>query len=171
LITGRAYPSDENDLLKNVQHDLYSRHVSELFDAARKAMVWADDVLGADLLVAKKARAVERFDHRVLQDAHDIMAAAFRHGYDDGGQHLLLEGERDLRERYRLAWLAWFAAELETLAKSPRFVRSVVQTVLLANTELGYAAERDVCDLLITRFGMENWGFADGYVKVYRVRS
>ena len=28
----RAYPSDNNDLLKNVQHDLYSRNVFALFD-------------------------------------------------------------------------------------------------------------------------------------------
>jgi len=171
MIIARAYPSDDNDLLKNMQHGLYSRHVCELFNAARRAMVWADAILGADLLVAEKARAVERFDHRVLQDAHDIMAAAFRHKCDDGGQHCLLEGECDVAERYRPMWIAWFTAELETLAKSPRFVRSVVQTVLLANTELGYAAERDVCDLLITHFGMNDWGYADGYVKVYRVRA
>lgn len=171
MIIGRAYPSDDNDLLQNVQHDLYSRHVFELFDAARKAMIWAADVLNADLLVAERARTVERFDHRVLQDAHDIMAAAFRRKCDLGDWNRLLEGERDLGEHYRLAWLGWFTAELETLAKSPRLVRSVVQTVLLADTELGYAAERDVCDLLITRFGMEDWGFADGYVKSYRLRA
>lgn len=162
MIIGRAYPSDDNELLQNAQHDLYSRHVFELFDAARKAMVWAADVLSADLLVAEEARTAERFDHRVLQDAHDIMAAAFRHKCDLGDRNHLLEGERDLGEHYRLAWPRWFTAELKTLAKSLRFVQSVLQTVLLANTELGYAAERDVCDLLITRFGMEDWGFSDG---------
>ena len=171
MIVGCAYPSDDNDLLQSVQHDLYGRSVAELFDAARKAIVWADEVLGANLLIAEKARRVEGFDHRVLQDAHDIMAAAFRHEYDDGGQHRLLEGERDLCERYRSEWATWFADELETLAKSPRFVRSVVQSVLLENTELGYAAERELCNVLITRFGMDNWGSADGYVKVYRVRA
>jgi hypothetical protein len=171
LIISRAYPSDDNDLLQNVQHALYSRHVFELFDAARQAMVWAADVLNADLLVAEKARTVERFDHRVLQDAHDIMAASFRHKCDVGERYRLPEGERDLREHYRLTWHTWFTAELETLAKSPNFVRSVVQTVLLTNTELGYAAERDVCALLIARFGMDDWGFADGYVKAYRLRA
>lgn len=171
MIIASAYPSDDNELLKNVQHGLYSRHVSELFNATRKALVWADDALCTDLLVAAKARAVEGFDHRVLQDAHDIMAAAFRHKCDDGAQHCLVERERDLGERYRLAWPMWFAAELEALVKSPRFVRSVVQAVLLANGELGYTAERDLCGLLITHFAMDEWGFVDGYVKVYRVRT
>jgi len=171
LIVSTSYPSDDNDQLKDVQHELYWQLVPRLFAVARAELLRADEILDAKVLIAEKARAIERLDHRVLQDAHDIMAAAFRYGHDDGGQLRLLETEADRAERYRAAWLEWFETELEALAKMPRFVRSTVQAVVLANTELGYAAERDVGELLVSRYGFQQWGSADGYAKRYRQRS
>lgn len=170
MIICSAYPSDDNDQLKDVQHELYWQLVPQLFATARAELLRADEILDTKVLIAEKARAIKHLDHRVLQDAHDIMAAAFRHGHDDGGQLRLLETEAERNERYRAAWLEWFETELAALAKIPRFVKSTVQAVVLANTELGYTAERDVGELLVSRYGFEHWGFADGYAKRYRQR-
>ncbi len=171
MIICSAYPSDDNSYLKEVQHKLYLQLVQQLFAAARAELIRADEILDTKVLIAANVRAITSIDHRVLQDAHDIMAAAFRHSCDDGGQLRLLETEADRAERYRTAWLEWFETELEALAKMPRFVRSTVQAVVLANTELGYAAERDVGELLVARYGFQQWGSADGYAKRYRQRS
>lgn len=170
MIVGTSYPSDDNNQLKDVQHELYWRLVPRLFAAARAELLRAEEILETQVVIAEKARAIESVDHRVLQDAHDIMAAAFRHGHDDGSQLRLLETEAERGERYRAAWLEWFETELAALAKIPRFVRSTVQAVVLANTELGFSAERDIGELLVSRYELQHWGFADGYAKRYRQR-
>lgn len=170
MIVGTIYPGDRNGVLKAVQYELYWDHVAQLFGVARAALIQADELLGTDLLIAQKARATEIFGHRVLQDAHDIMAAAFRYNHDGCGQLSLLDSGQEHEVRYREAWQEWFAAELRVLASSPKFVRSVVQAVLLANTELGYAAERAACSHLVVRYGVADWGFAAGYAKTYGAR-
>lgn len=170
MIVGTSYPSDDNDQLKDAQRELYWQLVPRLFAAARAELLRAEEILDTKVVIAEKARAIENVDHRVLQDAHDIMAAAFRHGHDDGSQLRLLETEAERGERYRAAWLEWFETELAALAKIPRFVRSTVQAVVLANTELGFAAERDIGELLVSRYELQHWGFADGYAKRYRQR-
>ncbi|MDD2725633.1 MAG: hypothetical protein PHH59_16660 [Methylovulum sp.] len=65
----------------------------------------------------------ERFDHRVLQDVHDIIAATYRYRFDDGLQGDLFESDDDLRKRYLVGWAQWFFADLETLVNYPDFVR------------------------------------------------
>jgi hypothetical protein len=157
MIICDAYPSDDNGLLKTVQHDAYPRSVAQLYETAREALLWADKVLETRLLIAEKARDTTRFDHRVLQDAHDILAAAFRHSCDDGGQLRLLESEAERANRYRSTWLEWLQDQLTDLSKNPQFVRSTVQAVVLANSELGYEAERVVCQLLVVRYGLDHW--------------
>lgn len=170
MIVGTSYPSDDNEQLKHVQHEMYWQLVPQLFATARAELLRADEILDTKVLIAEKVRSIKHLDHRVLQDAHDIMAAAFRYRYDDGGQLNLLETDAERDERYRAVWLEWFETELAALAKIPRFVRSTVQAVVLANTELGYVAERDVGELLVSRYGLEQWGFADGYAKRYHPR-
>jgi hypothetical protein len=170
LIISRCFPSDDNDLLKDVQHDLYLESVDRLFDAARKALVRADEILGTQLLIVEQAKAIDRFDHRVLQGAHDILAATYRHRDDDGGQLRLLEPPEVLRSRYSMAWQQWLNAQLDELAKLHGFVRSTVQAVLLANTELGYVAERELCALLVSRYDLSSWEGPGGYAAVYATR-
>ncbi len=167
MIICRTYSSDDNELLKYAQHDSYMQNVGALFHGARTALVYAEAVLGTDLLIVEKAKAIDQLDHRVLQDPHDIIAAAYRHLHDDGGQYRLLHRNHDLRSRYNADWNEWFSAEIQALVKHVRFVRSVVESFVFTNSPLGPVAEHSVCDVLMTRYGMEDWGFADGYVKTY----
>lgn len=171
MIIARCFLNDDNDLLKDVQHHLYRESVYRLFDAARRALVRADEVLGTKLLIAEQAAAVDRFDHRVLQAAHDIMAATYRHSQCDGGQLQLLETQEVQRTCYSVAWTQWLKAQLDELAQSPGFVRSTVQAVLFANTELGYLAERELGCLLVTRYDLRSWEEPGGYASVYATRN
>lgn len=158
-------------MLKDVQHDMYMRNVGAMFQTARRALAHADAVLGAGLLITEKAKSVESFDHRVLQDPHDIIAAAYRHEYDDGGQ-LQLWPKSEQRSRYITGWSNWFQDQLVVLVEYPQFVRAVVEAVLFSNSTMGYIAEHNACDVLITHYSMEDWAFSDGYVKTYaRVRT
>lgn len=165
MIVFDVFKGDSNDLLKEVQHELYWKNVVAIYNAARSMLILADDILDTRLPIVEKARVIDRFDHRVLQDAHDIMAASYRHCCDDGKQQELFHP--DMRERYRSKWCSWFKHELEVLVKYPRFVRSVIDCVVYSNSPIGYTAEHSVCEILISHYFMESWGFPDGYIRTY----
>lgn len=167
MIISDVFPGDNNTTLKRVQHDLYPQSVVAIFEAALRTMVLADAVLMTNLELVTKAKAIERFDHRVLQDAHDILAARFRHLHDDGGQIDLLD-PADPNVMYIQAWSDWRASQLKELATYPDFVRSAVEAVVFANTEFGYIAEQQLCNTLITHVVMEDWAPSARYVSQYR---
>jgi len=167
MIICKVYPSDDNKTLKRIQNDHYSSYVSELFSAAKKKFIQADAILNANLKITASAKIIEHFDHRVLQDAHDIIAATYRYRFDDGSQRDLFESDDELRNRYLEGWAEWFFAELETLVNHPDFVRSVVECVVFANSQPGRIAENMLCSVLITHYGLEDWSNADGYVATY----
>ena len=167
MIVSEVFLGDNNTALKWVQHDLYPRSVAVIFEVARRTMVLADAVLLANLELVAKAKAIERFDHRVLQDAHDILAARFRHLHDDGGQIDLLD-PAEPNVLYGQAWSGWLASKLQEFAQYPVFVRSTVEAVVFANTEFGYIAEQQLCNELITHVVMEDWAPSAWYVGQYR---
>lgn len=169
MIVSSMYPGDENYHLKNVQHDLYNRHVVAIFDAARLALCVANNLLGTKLLIAEKAGCIEYIDHRSLQAAHDIMAAAYRYRHDDGGQ-LLLWDDQGQYTRYASAWADWFRRQLDELAKYPDFVRPTVEAVLFKNSPMGYFAEDALSDMLIGHYDMDKWSPSGPYVKHFRHR-
>ena len=168
MIVCCEYENDDNELIKDVQHDEYMRSVGRIFQAARSALSKADAILGTNLLVVEKARSIDRFDHRVLQSSHDIMAAAFRYFHDDGGQLGLFEKAGTQRSSYRQKWTAWLSDQLVELVEYPQFVRSVVECVLFSNTEMGYMAERRVGNVLLSHYSAGDWASEDGFLKIYQ---
>lgn len=165
MIVCRVYESDNNELLKRTQHDEYMHIVGRIFHSARSTLVKADATLETNLLIAERARSVDGFDHRVLQDAHDIMAAAFRHLHDDGGQLGLFENAETQCTSYLTKWTAWLDNQLVELVQCPQFVRSAVECVLFSNAEMGYMAENRLCDFLLTYYGAGDWAYRNGYLK------
>jgi hypothetical protein len=157
MIVCQVFKDDCNDVLKDVQHEEYGRSIRDIFDAARSALVCADAIIGSDLLIVEKVRGVSAFDHRVLQDSHDIIAAAFRYQCDDGGQLSLFENADSQRLTYRARWVQWLSEQLQDLVKSPQFVRSVVECVLFSSTAIGYMAEKRLGDVLLTHYAIPGW--------------
>jgi hypothetical protein len=168
MIINEAFEGDLNKLLKNIQHDEYGRSVGRIFEAARSELIHAAAVLDAKLPLVDNARAVKNFDHRVLQDAHDIIAAAYRYRHDDSGQLELLEIYDLQPNRYLRHWTSWLGEQLKDLVRYPQFVRPTVESVLFANTDGGYMAENRLCDTLLTHYSAGDWMKRDGYLKVYK---
>jgi len=168
MIIANAYKSDNNNLLKDAQHDLYGRHVSKIFEAAKFKLIQADSILNANFLITKKARDIDSFDHRILQNAHDIIAAAYRYRYDDGGQLNLFRRDITIQDYYKIEWARWFDKELDSLLGYSLFVRAVVECVIYPNSNLGHAAEHSICYILISHYNIEDWGYPDSYVKIYK---
>lgn len=167
MIVGHAFYYDNNELLKSVQHDEYFTNVAKIFTAARRELERANEILTADLLIVEKVREVNTIDHRTLQDAHDILAATYRYHHDDGGQRTLLDPIIDDRTKYSTEWNLWFSKQIKILSKNPNFVRSSVESVVFANSHLGYMAERTLCQYLIFNYHMSSWACPNGYCKAY----
>ena len=88
------------------------------------------------------------FDHRTLQDTHDTIAAWFRFARDDGGQMRLGELDQDYETRLATEWNEFLLAEVAALARIDEFARAVLMATVFANRERGYAAEKELREIL-----------------------
>ncbi|CAM5195708.1 hypothetical protein [Alishewanella longhuensis] len=168
MIVGYVFENDINDLLKGIQHDSYPQSVTKIFLSCRRAMSKAEAILGIFIDDVEKARDIVNFDHRVLQDAHDIIAAAYRYKFDDGGQLKLGESIEEQSHRYLSGWGNWLEQELDELTGYRRFAHSVIESVIYKNTDKGYKAEHSIADILLTHYSAEDWMPPDsGYLKAY----
>lgn len=168
MIIAEVFEGDQNRVLKNVQHDEYGHSIWRMFESARSEFIHADAVLVTRLPIVEQARAVKSFDHRVLQDAHDIIAAAYRFRHDDSCQLQLLESPDLQPIRYLRHWSNWLGGQLQELVRRPLFVRATVESVVFANTDIGYKAENRLCDTLLIHFSAGDWMSSDKYLKTYK---
>ena len=90
MIVGNSFKGDDNDTLKSVQHDLYWGLLPSLLEHALQKYREASEILGVRAELAGKITAISSFDHRVLQAAHDIIAAYYRFKYPDKEGQLIL---------------------------------------------------------------------------------
>ena len=141
MIVIDEYTGDCNKHLKDVQHEMYGASVWKIFEMARKQTLFADALLMTNLASATKLREIRAFDHRVLQDAHDLLAAGFRRTHDDGGQFGIFDAT-DQDVRYIRQWNDWLQAQLVEIGRYPSIVREITTAVLYANTDAGYEAEQ-----------------------------
>src|SRR4051812_9448622 len=90
---GAVFPGDSNKLLQNVQFQLYGEMLLRLFSQPRDRYLDACRLIQIENDLASRLRSMKGFDHRTLQDIHDLIAAWFRFSQDNGGQLLLGETE------------------------------------------------------------------------------
>lgn len=92
-------------------------------------------------------------DHRIIQDAHDILAAAWR--YETFGWQLELFSP--VREVRMCDWLWWLEKEIISWHQQPALIASVMTVLSHANTNLGYEAQDRLSVLLRERFWKVPW--------------
>ena len=79
MIVGNSFENDNNEVLKYVQVKSYGQSLSLIFDVVKKQYITADSILQANHPNIPLLNKINSFDHRVLQAAHDNIAAAFRY--------------------------------------------------------------------------------------------
>jgi len=99
---------------------------------------------------------IERVDHRTLQDAHDILAAAWR------WQFLLRESELFQKAAHgdldvERAWLSWLSDEVDGWIDAPEVIRLIQIILSNQNEPTGYAAETMLSLGLLERFAEAKW--------------
>jgi hypothetical protein len=171
MTVGDEFPGDDNEGLKRIQHDLYfsSSGVTLLCRAADRRYASAIRLLSvsSDLWEAMKqhnekyysgcefsvieGQVIQRFDHRVLQSAYDMIAAAFRFRNKDLWAPLFADLE-DTKAVMMKAWLAFWPSEVRRLAENDEITKAILTAVAFQNGERGYAAEKELGVLLRSEY-------------------
>jgi hypothetical protein len=112
----------------------------------------ACSLVQTDTDLAIRLQSMDGFDHRTLQDIHDLIAAWFRFSQDDGGQLRLGESDEMYTDRLAAEWRAFFEGEVNRLSADDEFARAVLVAAAFGNTERGYAAEAQLREILKERY-------------------
>lgn len=151
---GSCFVGDTNKTLMDVQHDMYGQTLWHLFESARRRYLSSAGLLNVTSDLTKLLRSVQSFDHRVLQSAHDKIAAYYRFVCADPGQPRLTESVEDYATRLRQEWGNFYPHEFDELIQIDDVVLAILHAVAYASTEQGFAAEKDLDALLDARYRM-----------------
>ena len=162
MIVGKVYSGDNNETLKWVQHDLYSQIMPEIFRRPKERFVKAARLVEYQQPLIDILKNITSFDHRVLQNAHDIVAARYRYLHDDFGQ-MLLFCNLSQEDRYRRNWSQWFHKEIKVLTDYNNFTRAAVKAVAFENSKMGYAAKDNLENFLASYYSMGDWAYHEFY--------
>ena len=138
---GTEFAGDSNQTLKDVQFRLYAEMLVRLFSRPRDRYLDACRLVQVETEMAVRARAMDGFDHRTLQDAHDLIAAWYRFSRDDGGQLRLGESQDDYEKRLAQDWREFFEQEVAHLTRSDEFTRDILSAAVFGNTDQDDAAQ------------------------------
>lgn len=153
MIVAPLFPDDVNRELMAAQHDVYRGIGVTLYDSARDLYLRSARIVGLQTELTQKVAAYYAgIDHRVLQDAYDIIAARFRHIRPDLLQPELALDSSGHKARLEREWRAFYRAEVERLVEEPCVCQAVVTAVAYTNSEPGYRAEEELCSFLRFRY-------------------
>ncbi len=152
------FQGDDNKLVMDIQHNAYSQLVGMIFHHAAMRFVQAAELVEFRNPLVVKLESIKVFDHRVLQNAHDYIAAWFRYSVPDASQ-LPLFGEAgiDSKDFIERRWIDFFKSEIDSLVRESAFVRAVIKAVVHANKDEGRVAERTITKLLTFRYSGREW--------------
>jgi hypothetical protein len=124
--------------LAGQQHDCYGRALGVIASECLRQIQSGRPLL-RDPAAETRARG---FDHRTLQVAHDILAAAWRHAVSASPT-----GEKSME-----SWLGWLALEVQSWTQQPRLIFACSNILDFQNSDEGYSAEDQLRICLLERF-------------------
>lgn len=151
---GTEFPGDTNEVLKDVQFRLYGEMLVRLYNRPRDRYLDACRLLQIETDLATRLRSMDGFDHRTLQDIHDLIAAWFRFSRDDRGQLRLGETEEAFRDRLAAEWRTFFEEEAGRLSTDDEIARAVLTAAAFGNAGRGYAAKAQLHEILKDRYSI-----------------
>ena len=151
MIVAPFFKGDMDMEVASKQHDVYGQ---ALWIIVRKCNLYAEFARRLlDDADHSEWGTVESFDHRTLQGAHDLLAAAWRCRYDFRQLELPFVNKNSLDEVQEL-WLDWLRNEIAGWFDYPKRVRWVQLILTNQNKPPGYVAEAQLALNIINWF----WG-------------
>ena len=154
MIVGTLFVGDNDSEVALKQHDVYFEALGIIVSTcnrfARFAIVMLDDT------EHESWGQVESFDHRTLQGAHDLLAAAWR--FSNKGRQDRLPFTGDARTATpEECWLDWLQTEADSWIHCPQMVRLVQLVLANQNNPTGYTSEASLALLIMDRFDSVPW--------------
>lgn len=152
MIVERVFENDENEYLKWVQHNIYDDLLWHLYQNAASHYLLDVQYIWVFPDFVPIIRQLKTFDHRVLQDGHDLIGAYYRFilcphqnsvGFPDGF---------NAKEYYQAAWKDYYLQEVRLLGDLETIAEAIVTAVAFENTDRGLESERRLRDLLLQRY-------------------
>ena len=154
MIVGSYFEGDVDMEVAWKQHDVYQQALGIIVSQCNLYTEFARTLL--DDADHPEWGTVERFDHRTIQNAHDLLAAVWRFQNDFRQAGLPFVDKNSLDEVQTL-WLDWLRHEITGWINSPDRVR-LVQLILTYQNELpGYMAEAQLALYIINWFTDVPW--------------
>jgi len=168
MIGSTRFQDDNNNTLMLIQYELYWTLLPFLYQHTKSRYLHAARYIGVSTELSKRILHIEKFDHRVLQDAHDKVAAYFRYQFPDKlGQIIIpaaipdcvnLTPEEAVKEFLKREWCKFWYEEVRDLSMEPTIARATLTAIAYQNTEEGYEAEGLLLELLHDRYG-KDWDY------------
>jgi hypothetical protein len=156
VIVAKFFEGDNDEELAWKQHDVYHQGLRTIFETCNRLTRFARNLLGDSS--TSLWGTIERFDHRTLQDAHDLLAAAWRYRVDSRQGKFpfdpkFLSTDQSVEEH----WLNWLRTEVQSWWENYFLVQQVQIILSNQNTEEGYVAEARLALELLRRFSDLPW--------------
>ena len=157
MIVGASFDGDDDTEIAFQQHEVCGQALSIIVDTCNRLTGFAKAVL--DAKTPESFGTVCTFDHRTLQHAHDLLAAAWRFRHDQRQQQLPLERRPEPLVSHTPAnhWLKWLRGEIEAWVRSPQLVRLVQLVLTNQNQPEGYISETKLSLAILDRYGDVPW--------------
>lgn len=153
MIVSSKFKNDNNERTMWLQHDRYALLVVELFKTARRKYLSAEIMLDVVTDLGSIVKSIDGFDHRTLQEAHDIIAASFRLNYvDQLDPELPFPDQESDEVRVTRLWCDYYYKEIDLLTDIPQFTKSVLRAVAFPNTDTNDEAEDAIKEILTTQY-------------------
>jgi hypothetical protein len=145
--------NDPSARVSLIQHDAYQSSLRLIVGACLNHMKAGFMLVGQHY--PKKWDGVFQFDHRTLQLAHDLVAAAWRFECLQTEMPLFFQTDREVVIERK--WKAWLKNELGLWRDQAAIVRNVTIVLGNQNVENGYRAEDLLTQALVHRFDNVDW--------------
>ncbi len=113
MIVGAMFDGDDYEGLQLQQHDAYAQALSIIVNEAKRRLDLAERLVGPTAL-GNEVR-LDRWDHHVLQDAHDLIAALWRLRFGHTQPPLPLGGFH--LEALATQWLEWLHQHVSDMSQ------------------------------------------------------
>ena len=154
MLVGSRFPGDTAHWVMNLQLDSYPDTLAAFVEYAIDRSLYAERILGiarSDVGdFSRQFKTRPDYDHRILQSAHDDIAAMFR--FRHHRWPLFAQPEQGNPTETLAAWRPFAIEEFRALMHDPRFATGLFDALRFQNKPRGYAGETTMLNVLHQRY-------------------
>ena len=148
------FDGDSDTEVARIQHDVYPHALSLIVSKCILYAEFARSLL--DDADHPEWGTIDSYDHRTLQGAHDLLAAAWRFR-NDFRQTELPFVDQNFLDKVQQLWLGWLRHEISEWLRRPDLVRLVLLILTNQNKSPGYIAEAQLALKIMYDFSDVPW--------------